>query len=173
MNGRNILLIHGEKPGRDNALHLAFKERLELALELIERNNYDLILVTGGQTRNFFPPESQIGYEYLRYKTRLPVIQENRSHTTVENILFCREVLSEYQIGHIDIITSKVRLRRFKYLYKRLWPELSDKCRIFGAKDSYFFLYPLVEIVYILYSFFDLKEKVVPRLTKKIFRNAF
>jgi uncharacterized SAM-binding protein YcdF (DUF218 family) len=172
MKSHNFLLIHGRKPARNKALHQAFEERLKLGLELAQRNCYDLILITGGQTSKQFPPESQIGYEYLKDKTGIPIIQEGQSHTTVENILKSRAILNQYQIGHVDIITSQTRLRRVKYLYKQLWPELSDHNTVFGASDSCFFLYPLVELVYLLYAFLDIKEEGLSKLTKKIFRNA-
>jgi uncharacterized SAM-binding protein YcdF (DUF218 family) len=172
MDGKNILLIHGEKSSRSKALHPAFEERLKLALKLTQRNKYDLILISGGRTRKQFPPESQIGYKYLTDKVRVPLIQEDQSRTTVENILFSQKMLSHYRISNIDVITSKTRLCRFRYLYEKLWPQLQGRHTIFGAKDSYFFLYPLAEMAYLFYSFFDLRERGITRLTKKIFRNA-
>ena len=168
----NILLIHGEKPLKNKALHPAFEERLKLALKLSNNNDYDLILISGGQTRSNQPSEASSGYAYLRNKTTVPIILEENSKTTIENILFSRNVLQNYNITGIDIITGKRWSRRGKYLYKKLWPEIYNKARFFAARDFYPFLYYLAEVAYYLYALVDIEERWLPKITKRLFRNS-
>jgi len=167
----NILLIHGKKPQKHNPMHVAFEECLKLALKLSKGNDYNLILISGGQTRSNQPSEASIGHAYLKNKTTIPIILERNSKTTIENILFSKNILQLYNISHIDAIISGKLLLRYKYLYKKLWPEVYDKADFIGAPVSYPLLYYLIESIYYLYSLVDIKERWLPKITKRLFRN--
>lgn len=166
-----VLLIHGEKPLRNKALHPAFEQRLKLAVILDKTNDYDLIIISGGQTRQQFPAESIIGYEYLKNQISTSITQESQSKTIIENINFSKNILQRYEIDRLDIVISQSKQFRTEYLWRNLWPDVYPRCKFYGALDNYFFLLPVLELFYFLYSMLDIKEAFLPKITKRIFRN--
>lgn len=146
--------------------------RLEKAIELAQKEVVDGIIVSGGTTRKNCEAESVFGVKYLQSKTNAKILSEEHSHTTVENIIFTKNILSEYAVNKIIVISSKKRLFRIKYLYQRLWPEMRGKINFVGANDSYGMYFYFLEVIYLIYSIFDINELLLPRLTKKLFRNS-
>jgi len=166
-----ILIIHGERPKRNQELHPAFEERLKLATILSGKNNYDLVVITGGKTKKKFRTEVEIGREFLEGKILTPFLLEECAVTSVENIKFTKKLLQNRKIDSADIITSETRIPRLKYLYKKLWPELYTKSQFYGAKDFYSPFFLLGEFIYYLYAHVDIQEKYISRITKRLFKN--
>jgi uncharacterized SAM-binding protein YcdF (DUF218 family) len=170
----NLIIVHGEKSLHDGSMHRAFKERLDKAIDLINQGNYEELLITGGCTRANVISEAEMGKQYLQDKTNLPIYLEDKSHTTIENIIFTHQHAKGHceQINHAVIITSNVRIPRVRYLYKKFWPELFPRITFIGTKGHYPPYYFLVELLYWIYDIFDPKERYLSKYTKHIFRNT-
>ncbi|MBI2065283.1 MAG: YdcF family protein [Candidatus Yanofskybacteria bacterium] len=169
---RRFIIIHGEKPYKDCKPHREFLERLEMAIKLASEEVFDAIIVSGGCTRKNCPSEASFGGAFIQSRIDTPILLEEHSHTTVENILFTKELVRNYPLEKLLIVSSEKRLLRLKYLYRRLWPEAYNKIYFVGCRDSYGVYIYILEIIYLIYSIFDVKEHFLPRLAKKFFRNA-
>src|SRR3989338_11250202 len=166
-----ILIVHGERPSSDKELHPAFEERLKLAALMCQKNNYDLLVITGGKTKKKFQSEAEIGRRFLEGKIHTPFLLEGRAVTSVENINFTKKLLQRQKIDSVDIITSQTRIFRLKYLYKKLWPEIYAVANLYGAKDFYSPFFVMGELIYDLYTHVDIQEKYLARIAKRFFRN--
>lgn len=172
---KSILIIHGEKLKRDGKMRKEFKERLDKAIVLARDCDFDEIIISGGRTREGLPSEANVGATYLKGKTTLPIILENRARTTSENVRNTKTLLEEQgtEIEEITVITSKERIRRAKYLYKRLWPTIYPFAHFYPAKDYYWPTFKITELLYLLFNFLDPYEKTLAHFAKKYFRNAY
>lgn len=166
-----LLIIHGEKPTRSGSIHPAFLSRLSTAVKLCHNNSYNLVVITGGQTRKNAPTEAAQGLEYLRSKINLPIILEEKARSTAENIIFTKKLLKGGKIASATIVTSQKRFWRTGYLYSRLWPELRGKTEIIGSPDPYPVFFLLREWLLFLFAVLNSKEKFC-FLAKKFFRNG-
>lgn len=167
-----IILVHGEKPDPKNHLRPEFKERLDKTLSLSQTHHIDYIVILGGQTQPTVPSESEIGSQYLKPKTKLPILLEPKSKNTGENIMFAKELLKDKQVNKIYVITSQSRLFRIKYLYQRLWPKMFPNIEFVSTKDYYPFYFPILEFIYFLVDIFDPEGKTLEDIAKVIFRNG-
>ena len=169
----NIAIIHGERPLRDGRQHPDYIKRLNKLVELIrEGEPIRAVFITGGSTRINALPEADFGKEYLRKKINIPIIVEDKSRTTIENIKYVKEMVNSGPLSKAYVITSKKRMPRLKFLYKRLWPDLYYKTTFVSSPDklpSYFYF---TEVLCTVYSIFDLNEKFIPKFGKIIFRNG-
>ncbi|MGI6612206.1 MAG: YdcF family protein [Candidatus Nanosyncoccaceae bacterium] len=73
------------------------KARLELALDLSQRNPEAHIVVSGGNATANRPPESQIMFDYLISQgvNDSKIFQEGYSHNTIENIMNSKYFMDE------------------------------------------------------------------------------
>ncbi len=168
-----IIIVHGEKTHRTGKIHEAYTERLNKALGLTQKIKPDLIVLTGGKTREIAKSEAELGKEYLEGKTKTPLLLENHSRTTIENIRFTKKILEKNKIktDEFFIITSQKRISRIKYLYKKIWLEAYKNSKFIGAKDFYPFWFSAYEWLSLLLDTFDIKERFLLAFTKKIYRN--
>ena len=165
------VIVNGEKPYKNCQPHREFTKRLKKAIEVANKENIDGIIVSGGATRKNCSTESSFGAQYLQ-GLRVPIFTEEHSHTTIENIRFVKQLLINNSLEKLIVISSQKRLLRLKYLYNRIWPEMRGKVEFVGAPDSYGIYFYFLELAYLVYSIFDINEHVLPRLTKKFFRNT-
>lgn len=169
---KRVIVVHGEKPQRGCGMHQEFLQRLEKAVEVSHQGGVDGIVVSGGKTREKCMAEAVVGAQYLRERVDVPVFIEEHARTTIQNILFVKKLLCGSSLEYVVVISSTSRLFRLRYLYGRLWPEISTKVEFVGATDSYGWYFYLLEFVYLLYAVFDVRENFLSRLTNKIFRNS-
>jgi len=111
--------VHGDRPSRMLAA------RLNAALDFHEQSPQALIVVSGGHTPGAPFSEAQVMAWYLQERgvpTEL-ILQENRSISTEENLLFSHEILREH-FGHDDftvaIATQGFHLYRARFLARRI-----------------------------------------------------
>ena len=172
-----IIIVHGEKTHRTGKIHEAYIERLNKALGLTQKIKPDLIVLTGGRTREIAKSEAELGKEYLegkgKGKIKTPLLLESRSRTTIENIRFTKKILEKNKIkaGEFFIITSQKRISRIKYLYKKIWPDIYKNSKFIGARDFYPFWFSTYEWLSLLLDTFDIKERFLLAFTKKMYRN--
>lgn len=167
-----FLVVHGEKPTRKLTIHRAFVARLDAAARIANQEKFDAIILTGGCTRKGAISEAQMGSDYLSKRVSTRLMLECEARSTSENIRNVRRILADENIGFLTVISSKKRIWRLKYLYHRLWKDMSGKISFASAPDFYWWPYYLAEAFYFLFAFLDPEEKLFARVTKKLFRNA-
>jgi len=165
------IIIHGVKLLSDCNPHPDFISRLDKAIGISREISVDSIVVSGGKTRKQCIAEANFGAVYLQGKTSIPVVIENRSTTTIENIKFIQEKIPAGTIETLYAVIGNVNLFRTKYVYKKLWPDIYPKI-VFVTAPSHNILAYLLECIYILYTLIDIREKFLVRIFKKIFRNT-
>ena len=167
---KTIVIVHGEKPTRSGTIHRELIRRLEAAAAVCQRERIEAVVITGGQTRAHVATEAAMGADFLRGRVTVPIIREEKSRTTSENIS-CTKQLLRQPFESVRIIDSQKLVARLKYLYRVRWPEAYRKATFIGVPDSYPWIFRLQEWLYFLYSRLDPRDRGLVRLSKKVFRN--
>lgn len=174
---KNILIIHGEKLKRDGGIHEAFLARLNRAIELSKKIEFNYIIVSGGKTRKGFPSEAEVGAYHLKSKTKIEgeLISEEESKSTSENIRYARKIIISKGGCKINdkiyVISDRKRACRIKLLYSKLFLEAQGHIE-FIFTNSLPWWYFINESIYFWFAKIDPEEKVFAAITKKFFRNA-
>jgi uncharacterized SAM-binding protein YcdF (DUF218 family) len=166
-----IIIVHGYKPGRRSGLSPQFRARLDAAISLASTGTYDAIIVSGGPTRAGLPTEASVGSAYLKGKSAMPVVIEDRSLSTYENV---RNVRALYlgQTMNGTVIMGRTQLPRTRALYQRVWPEAYPALAFKPTYEPTAWYVPMLEVAYRLGSAIDPAEQFVGRVFKRLFRNA-
>jgi uncharacterized SAM-binding protein YcdF (DUF218 family) len=102
--------IDGEKVGK------TLKSRLDEAIKYYELNKSVDIIVSGGQGKDEIISEAEAMYRYLIEKGVNPnqIIKEDKATTTLENIIFSKEILKNRndEDKKILIVTNEFHLYR-------------------------------------------------------------
>lgn len=113
-----IVLGYVSKDGR---IHPLLKERLDEAYTLFRRYGHKYIIVSGGSVGSHCS-EAELMKKYLVEKgvPAIRVLQEDQSYNTVQNLLFSKQLMEQYQLQSFIIITNLFHVRRTKYIMHRL-----------------------------------------------------
>ncbi|MCF7865763.1 MAG: YdcF family protein [Candidatus Pacebacteria bacterium] len=169
VTAKHLLIINGVQFKKNLSPDREFIARLEKAADFIKHNPIDSVVISGGFTRKGCPSEASFGKQYLKKHTNIPIYKEEGSYTTIENIKFTKKIFVEFD--KITVITTTGRLTRLKYLYQTIWKETAGKIEFIITPHSQHIFLPLLETFYLLYSWFDIHEKILPRVAKRILRN--
>lgn len=86
------------------------RDRLDAAVECIEKNSNSYIIVSGGQGEDEDIPEAEAMSEYLQDKgvSKEKIIMENQSRNTNENFKFSKEKIEEHSNKPLDKVNVKI-----------------------------------------------------------------
>lgn len=113
-----IVLGYVSKDGR---IHPLLKERLDEAYKRFQQYGHKYIIVSGGAVGSR-RSEAELMKKYLVEKG-VPanrVLKEDKSHNTVQNLIFSKQLMEQYQLKSFMIITNLFHVRRTKYIMHRL-----------------------------------------------------
>ena len=148
---RNVLIVLGCQPQKNGIPSSFMKNRLKKAVKLYKRNKYSKIILSGGIVK--YPlPEADI--MKMALQTHIPkskILLERNSRSTIENAVFCWELLKNKRPKKITIVTSEFHIPRTKYIFLNTYKHLNCKLRFEPAIDA---LLPLES-----FKFF-VKEKI-------------
>jgi len=169
-----IIIVHGVKPKRNQALRYEFQSRLDAAVQEVKNHSYDYFLVTGGKTVGRYPSEAEIAQNYLKDKIKIPLLLEDQSRTTSENVRYTKTLIESKDISvrQCKIVLSKDVKPRTYYLYRRLWPEIVDSLSFLLVNEHSTLFAPVMEPIYHAYAYLDPEEKFFTRITKRLFRTG-
>lgn len=104
--------INGEKVSN------TLKSRLDKALEYYNKNKDIKIIVSGGQGKDEIISEAEAMYRYLIDKgvDLKQVIKEDKSTTTLENIIYSKQILKDKNKEKILIVTNDYHLFRARLI---------------------------------------------------------
>lgn len=123
---------------------MALEERLDTALEYVEKNPDVKIIVSGGQGPNENMPEAEVMYNYLVQKgvKSENIIKESTSHNTYENYQMSSAMLGDnMKNSSVVTVTNDYHMFRAK-LYAKL---LGIDTKTYGAKTNIY----LVPVSYV------------------------
>lgn len=106
---------------KDGQIHPLLKERLDEAYKLFRQYGHAYIIVSGGAVGSR-RSEAELMKKYLVEKG-LPakrVLKEDKSYNTVQNLIFSKQLMEQYQLKSFIIITNSFHIRRTKYIMHRL-----------------------------------------------------
>ncbi len=168
-----IVIVHGEKPTKQGKMHIELQARLEKAIRIANSGKCDLIVVTGGQTRKNTFSEAKMAANYLRGKTKVPVLLEEKATSTSENVRFVKALVKkeDISIDSVIVIVRKSCLSKARYFYWHFWEEVYDKIGFIGALDTHTLFYRLSMHILFLLAVADPKEKTIVRFLKILFKN--
>ena len=168
----NIVIIHGNKIGKNGKISFDYKNRLEKGIGVAKEKNCELILITGGSVRKGFESDSYYGYQYIKDKTECNTILERESKTSVENILYTVQILVAIKdLNTVYVVSSDYHILRLKYLYKKLFKIPFKEIFFIKSKSQNTTLKSVIDFIILLYYMLDIYEEYIPKITKRIFRN--
>ena len=110
---KTVLIVLGNRLNDDGTITKFQKERLEMALEIIEKYQPIKVILSGG-IANIIPnkSEAEAMEEYLLNKGVSPslLIKEDQSHSTGENALYSLPIAKELGAQTIIVCTSDYHL---------------------------------------------------------------
>ena len=115
--------IHGDQPSR------TLRERLDLALDYLNRNPDAVCIVSGGQGPDERQTEASVMKAWLvrRGVDAARILEESEASNTRENLIYSERLAAQAgaDTSRVLIITSEFHLCRAKYLARRLGMEPS------------------------------------------------
>jgi len=119
--GRADALIVLGYVSKDGQIHPLLKERLDEAYKSFQRYEHKYIIVSGGAVGSH-RSEAELMKKYLVKKgvPAIRVLQEDQSYNTVQNLIFSKQLMEQYQLQSFIIITNLFHVRRTKYIMHRL-----------------------------------------------------
>lgn len=109
---------------KDGQIHPLLKERLDEAYKLFRQYGHQYIIVSGGAVGSR-RSEAELMKKYLVEKgiPAKKVLKEDKSSNTVQNLMFSKQIMEQYQLETFVIITNLFHIRRTKYIMHRLGME--------------------------------------------------
>jgi vancomycin permeability regulator SanA len=146
--------VIGCAPKKDGRPSNCMISRVRKAVQLYRKNNYSKVLISGGPSRLKIPKSEVMRIMLLNFVPNSKIITEHHAINTVQNAVFCWEMLKDKKPKHITIVTSEHHLRRTRYIYifKKLYAHMGVSLKFEPAEDTF----DIVEA-----AFFHLKELVL------------
>jgi len=159
----NILVIHAKNLTEKDEIDFDYKQRLDKAIELANNQNLDKIIILGGYVRKAKISQAKAGETYLKDKVKLPIMLEEKSITSIENLVNLKQLISENDI--LTVVSSDYHNARLVFLYSKYIP---NKKIFIGATSNFTGVKKLVELVYLGYAKVDSREKYLSKWLKFI-----
>ncbi len=133
---KNVLIVLGCAPRRDGRPSACMISRVRKAVQLCRKNNYSKILLSGGPTRGV--PESEVmRIMMLKFVEPGRMITERHSRTTVQNAVFCWNILKDRKPRRITIVTSRHHLPRARHVFSKLYSHMGASLKFEQAQDTF------------------------------------
>ena len=118
INSMDTMIILGAKVNKDG-VSKTLKQRLDKAIEYYNQNKDINIIVSGGQGKDEVMTEASAMKNYLVENgvDEDNIILENKATTTLENIIFSKEIMKDLNLGNKAlIVTSDYHLFRGRFI---------------------------------------------------------
>lgn len=143
-NVKNVdtMIILGAKVNRDG-VSKTLKLRLDKAIEYYNKNKDINIIVSGGQGKDEIMTEALAMKKYL-VKSGVDeknIILENKATTTLENIIFSKEIIEDLNFGNRAlIVTSDYHLLRGRFIASILGIDNEGLCSISSLSSRMYYM---------------------------------
>ena len=127
-----VILVLGKKLSASGKMSEEFKQQVENAIRLFLSGEADLIVFSGGVTRAGFCAEAEAAASMVPRELDGYFECETASKTTLENVVWSRELLKDFLITKLIVVTSRAHELRAKFLIRRFWPEVYP-CTVYSG----------------------------------------
>lgn len=117
-------LILGCPTHEDGSLRRTMIDRLNHALSISQTVSIQAFILCGGKAHNEYS-EAQAMADYLKDKTNIPLILEENSTTTYENLKYASLICQKNDFHRIGIVTSSSHAPRSYALAKKFFDDIS------------------------------------------------
>ena len=143
-NVKNVdtMIILGAKVNRDG-VSKTLKLRLDKAIEYYNKDKDINIIVSGGQGKDEVMTEALAMKNYLLENgvDEKNIILENKATTTLENIIFSKEIMEDLNLGNRAlIITSDYHLFRGRFIASILGIDNEGLCSISSLSSRMYYM---------------------------------
>ncbi|MFH1668552.1 MAG: YdcF family protein [Candidatus Woesearchaeota archaeon] len=135
-NYKTVMIVLGCSPRKDGRPSDEMISRVRKAVSLYKKNNYSKIIFSGGPTRGV--PESVVmRLMVLNYLPDNKIITEKNSRSTVQNAVFCWELLKGHKPKSITIVTSDHHMPRAKHIFKKIYHHMGCTLKFEGSPNTF------------------------------------
>ena len=138
----DTMIILGAKVNRDG-VSKTLKLRLDKAIEYYNKDKDINIIVSGGQGKDEVMTEALAMKNYLLENgvDEKNIILENKATTTLENIIFSKEIMEDLNLGNRAlIITSDYHLFRGRFIASILGIDNEGLCSISSLSSRMYYM---------------------------------
>lgn len=162
-NSMDTMIVLGAKVNKDG-VSKTLKQRLDKAIEYYNENKHVNIIVSGGKGKDEVMSEAWAMKNYLVKNgvNKNNIILENKATTTLENIMFSKEIMEDLKLENKAlIVTSDYHLFRGRFIASILGVENEGLCSISSLSSRVYYMireYPTSIIDFyrsIKFSFFS------------------
>ncbi|UPA30215.1 YdcF family protein [Terrisporobacter glycolicus] len=141
-NSMDTMIVLGAKVNKDG-VSKTLKQRLDKAIEYYNENKHVNIIVSGGQGKDEVMSEAWAMKNYL-VKNGVDednIILENKATTTLENIMFSKEIMDDLNLENKAlIVTSDYHLFRSRFIASILGVENEGLCSISSLSSRVYYM---------------------------------
>ncbi|NMB70396.1 DUF218 domain-containing protein [candidate division WWE3 bacterium] len=156
------IILHGSKLTSKGDLSVVMLARINVLMHIAGQGSFDFLVITGGVTRRRFQSEALSIYNIIKssvsFPNNLPVIIEDNSRTTRENIINTKKLIETRSFESLTVITGADSYRRFRRLYRLHMPEHFSKINFEVAENISGFRSFFKECVFYACSIWDPNE---------------
>ena len=142
INPVDTMIILGAKVNKDG-VSKTLKLRLDKAIEYYNKNKDVNIIVSGGQGEDEITTEASAMKIYLVENgvDEENIILENKATTTLENIIFSKEIMEDLNLGNRAlIVTSDYHLLRGRFISSILGIDNEGLCSISSLSSRMYYM---------------------------------
>lgn len=141
-NSMNTMIVLGAKVNKDG-VSKTLKQRLDKAIEYYNENKHVNIIVSGGQGKDEVMSEAWAMKNYL-VKNGVDednIILENKATTTLENIMFSKEIMDDLNLENkVLIVTSDYHLFRGRFIASMLGIDNKGLCSTSSLSSRIYYM---------------------------------
>ncbi|WP_434793703.1 hypothetical protein TPDSL_37380 [Terrisporobacter petrolearius] len=141
INSMDTMIVLGAKVNKDG-VSKTLKQRLDKAIEYYNENKLINIIVSGGQGKDEVMSEAWAMKNYLVKNgvNEDNIILENKATTTLENIMFSKEIMEDLNLENKAlIVTSDYHLFRSRFIASILGVENEGLCSISSLSSRVYY----------------------------------
>ncbi|WP_434797630.1 YdcF family protein [Terrisporobacter vanillatitrophus] len=142
INPMDTMIVLGAKVNKDG-VSKTLKQRLDKAIEYYNQNKNINIIVSGGQGKDEVITEASAMKSYL-VKNGVDedhIILENKATTTLENIMFSKEIMKDLNLENKAlIVTSDYHLFRGRFIASILGMDNEGLCSISSLSSKVYYM---------------------------------
>ena len=137
MSFKNMLIVLGCQPRRDGKPSDPLLSRVRKAIQLYRRENYSKVVLSGGSVKFRVPEADIMRVMLMQHIPESRMVMERKSRSTVQNALFCWELLKDKDVKHLTVVTSEHHIPRARYIFNKMYAHMGISLRFEPAPDSF------------------------------------
>ena len=134
---KNVLMVLGCSPKRDGRPSDCMISRVRKALQLYKKDNYSKVILSGGSAKFGVPEAAVMRVMLLNFIPHDKIAVELHSRSTVQNALFCWNMLKNKDVKHVTVVTSSHHVPRARYIFTKMYRHMGVSLHFEGSPDTF------------------------------------